>query len=398
MKKSDENRMSNPGTTGRVKAAHTLARRRHLPQALLGGAAVILLALSSCAGRYVASRTEDAAGVGARTEAAALSDTTSLASQLHGDVTSALGVEKKASEAPSLVREVADGKRRVASAAWWGYNWKDATEALQRALRSDAEIILVPDMGRPWEIGPVSFAGNKTVVFEPGVVVEAKEGAFRPTESAMFSAANLDNLVVYGYGATIRMRRADYEGSLYQRSSTRHAMVLSGLRDSAVIGLTIEEAGGDGILIGPSDRRFVSRNVTVQDVTARKNSRQGITVVSGENIAIDHCEISQNASRLRDAGLSFEPADALNKLIDCTVTHTAVVRGVGSGIRAALSELDETSDPVSITVKDSVSAGNTVSLAVTARTGARGVITVTGTELNGPKRLKPAAELEVNIE
>src|SRR4051812_38465535 len=56
-------------------------------------------------------------------------------------------------ESPELVKEVANGTRTVASAAWWGFNGIDALPALQAALGSNADTVIVPDMdGSQWRI------------------------------------------------------------------------------------------------------------------------------------------------------------------------------------------------------------------------------------------------------
>ena len=51
-------------------------------------------------------------------------------------------------ENPQAVLEVLDGKRTEASAAWWGFDENDATEALQSAINSGAEKLIVPNMGK----------------------------------------------------------------------------------------------------------------------------------------------------------------------------------------------------------------------------------------------------------
>ena len=44
----------------------------------------------------------------------------------------------------AAVREVADGKRTEARADWWGFDEKDATAALQAAIKSAAKRVIVP--------------------------------------------------------------------------------------------------------------------------------------------------------------------------------------------------------------------------------------------------------------
>ena len=50
------------------------------------------------------------------------------------------------------IKEVKEGKRKVAYASWWGFDPEDATEALQAAIDSGAPKVVVENMGRPWVV------------------------------------------------------------------------------------------------------------------------------------------------------------------------------------------------------------------------------------------------------
>ena len=56
---------------------------------------------------------------------------------------------------PTAVQEVLSGKRKEANAVWWGFDEKDVTKALQGALRSRAKKLTVPNVGKPWVVGPL---------------------------------------------------------------------------------------------------------------------------------------------------------------------------------------------------------------------------------------------------
>ena len=69
------------------------------------------------------------------------------------------------------VAEVLAGRIEVANAAWWGFNESDSTRALQEAIHSGAEKVIVPYMGRDWIVKPIHLVSNQEILFEPGVVV-----------------------------------------------------------------------------------------------------------------------------------------------------------------------------------------------------------------------------------
>ena len=71
-----------------------------------------------------------------------------------------------------------------------GFDPDDATDALQRALNaSDLTVhqVVVRKMASPWTVRPVFFhRGNLRVVFEPGVIVQAKNDSFHGGDDALF--------------------------------------------------------------------------------------------------------------------------------------------------------------------------------------------------------------------
>ena len=99
----------------------------------------------------------------------------------------------------SAVQEVLSGDRTTANAAWWGFDPADSTAALQGAIDSGAQRVVVPYMGSDWIVLPIKLASDQEIIFEPGVVVTAKKGAFRGRGDSLFSAANQTNITLRGY-------------------------------------------------------------------------------------------------------------------------------------------------------------------------------------------------------
>jgi len=50
---------------------------------------------------------------------------------------------------------------------------------LQAAINSGARKLIVEDMGAPWITDKLTLASDLEIVFEKGVIVQAKRGAFR---------------------------------------------------------------------------------------------------------------------------------------------------------------------------------------------------------------------------
>ena len=95
---------------------------------------------------------------------------------------------------PKAIAEVAAGKRTEARVGWWGFDPADSTAALQTAINSGARRLIVGDMGTPWITDKLTLTGNQQIVFEKGVVVQARRGAFRGSGDCLFSAALKTNI------------------------------------------------------------------------------------------------------------------------------------------------------------------------------------------------------------
>ena len=126
----------------------------------------------------------------------------------------------------------------VAHADCWGFTpGRDATASIQAAIDCPlAHTVVVKDMGAPWVVAPpplhlpvyennsatyicraaINFTrSNQLVIFQPGVVVEAKRWAFHGFKDSLAHIGSewgaVRNLTVRGEGATWRMWKQDCE-------------------------------------------------------------------------------------------------------------------------------------------------------------------------------------------
>ena len=197
----------------------------------------------------------------------------------------------------------------VAKASCFSFNETDSTSAVQSALNSSASTVIVDRMPRPWVVRPLRlFRSNRRIVFESGVILQAKRGEFQARTTALLALIGsgafgdcaawpggcngtfsrrprLENVSIEGFGATFRMHRSDYAGwtrfqnVTYQKAEWRHGLALVGVRNVSVAGLRIEETGGDGLYIdqscaeqGPHCRG--STNVHAHDLVLDRNYRK----------------------------------------------------------------------------------------------------------------------------
>jgi hypothetical protein len=255
---------------------------------------------------------------------------------------------------PDAVQAVKASQKSIANAAWWGYDPINATEALQQAIDSGAAKIIVPDMGRPWIVGPIFLQSNQEIHFERGVVVEAIRGAFLGDGDNLFKAVNKHDIRISGAGALLRMYKGDYTRAPYDKSQWRHAIALRGCRNVRIEGLTVIESGGDGIYIGRGigeNAPHYCENIHIKNVTLAGHHRQGISVVSAKNLFIEDVKIHGTRGTAPQAGIDFEPNKPDERLSLCLLRNCEISGNRGVGILFYLSALTAESCPVSVTVE-----------------------------------------------
>lgn len=249
---------------------------------------------------------------------------------------------------PAAVQEVQSGRRTTASAVWWGFEEMDATRCLQAAINSGAKKVIVPNMGTDWVITPLTLAGDQEIVFEPGVVVAAKRGAFQGTHDSLFKAQGKSRIKLVGYGATLRMQKQDYMSDEYAKAEWRSALYFDSCQELGIYGLTIRDTGGDGVYLGDSGELGFNRSVVIQDVVFDNNYRQGISLISAQDVTIENCVFKNTSGTGPAAGIDLEPDHPSSRLIDITVRNCTAENNVGPGFIVSPAKLSSKSADISV--------------------------------------------------
>lgn len=255
-------------------------------------------------------------------------------------------------------RDVAAGGLKVAKASRWGFDPVDSTKALQAAINSGVPTLIIDKRDQPWVTDKLELASDQEIVLEKGVEIVAKKGALVGAADSLFTASAKKNVSISGYGATIRMRRSDYLVPPYQPSEWRHCLRFMSCSGVRVSGLTLRECGGDGIYLGSEKSLGANRDVTIKDVIAESNHRQGISVISAENLLIDGATLRSTAGTPPQAGIDFEPNGPDDRLVNCLVRNSLSEGNAGAGFLLELKRLARRSLPVSVRFEGCRSRGN----------------------------------------
>jgi len=262
---------------------------------------------------------------------------------------------------PRAVEEVRAGTRHVANAAWWGFNEQDSTESLQAAINSGAKQVTVPNMTRDWIVRPIKLVGDQELVLEPGVLVTAKRGEYRGKGDSLFTARDVSNLTIRGYGATVRMQKEDYiVGTLleeplskrwfgkYDKAEWRMTLSLQGCSNVKLYGLTLRDSGGDGIVLtGGRDLR-PCEDIHIKDVVCDNNYRQGISVINVDGLLVENSVFKNTWGTPPSSGVDIEPDSPKERVRDVVFRNCSFEDNYGDGIEVYPLNLSTDSGDVSI--------------------------------------------------
>lgn len=265
---------------------------------------------------------------------------------------------------PELVQEVLDGKRDAARASWWGFDVKDSTEFLQSAINSKVKKLIIDRQESAWVTRPLTGVSNQEIVFEEGTELIALKGAFKSKNDCLISFQECENITIrgekrdWGKSAHIRMHKQDYQSSNYEHSEWRHGIALYSCRNVLIQDIAIEETGGDGIYLGSHYGKNTNRNVVIRRVDCNGNNRQGISVITAENLLIENCLLRNTSGTEPQAGIDFEPNSPDELLVNCVLRNCIAERNAGTGYQICPQQMNNRSKPISISLYNCVSRSN----------------------------------------
>ena len=189
-------------------------------------------------------------------------------------------------------------------ASSFGFSENDATDCLQKAIDSGVEKLIVDNTGREWLVGPIQLRSGQEIVFAEGVVVRALPGAFKKQGESLFTAKDVSGVTLRGEkNAVLMMNKKDYQDTArYRWSEWRHLISLRGASDVVISGLTLKASGGDGIYVSTGSRLGGCRDVLIDNVTCDDHHRQGISIISAENLLVRNSRFRNTWALLRSAG------------------------------------------------------------------------------------------------
>jgi hypothetical protein len=233
----------------------------------------------------------------------------------------------------------------VVRASSFGHDPDDATDALQAALDSDADTVIIDKVPGGWTTRPLVLArSNVTIMVEPGVMVRAKAGGFPGTSDCLLKITDQSNITISGYGAVFAMNKPEYTSGEY-----RMALKLSGVSNVTVEGLTLRDSGGDGVYVGKGAKAYC-QDVTLRDLLCADNRRNGLSVVTVDGLTVEGCAFTQTNGTSPQHGVDIEPNPGLptQRLSNIVFRDCVLQDNLSGGIEISPRGLAGSTTPISI--------------------------------------------------
>ena len=242
-------------------------------------------------------------------------------------------------------------------ASSFGFRSGDATAAFEAAIKSGKSYVVIDKQSSDWVIRPTKFYDlrNMTIVFEPGVTLRAKSGAFREG-NRLFELVRANNVTVEGAGATFRMNKSEYTSG-----EQRHTFGITMCSDITVRGLTLRDSGGSGIYIVGNQNTGYSQNITLENITSLNNRRDGITITSAQNVWVRNSVFSGSSGTKPEAGVVLESDSANERLININFVNCKFSGNNSAGVHFSTNKMNGGSRPVSVKIVDCEFSNNAVS-------------------------------------
>ncbi|MBU2945666.1 PKD domain-containing protein [Zobellia uliginosa] len=240
----------------------------------------------------------------------------------------------------------------------FGFNSSDGTDAVYKALTSGSSYVVIDKQSSDWIVKPLKLFRLKdmTIVFESGVTLRAKSGAFSASSSILFQLVAAENIKIEGNNAELKMIKSEYNSM-----ENRHAFSIDGGNNITVKDLILKDSGGDGMYIAGGYNANYSKNITLDNITCENNRRQGLSIISAEDVWIKNSEFNGSNGADPESGVDLEPNDASERLVNINFSNCKFSNNDSHGFLISVGKLTSSSTPISVNLSSCTFSNNTKS-------------------------------------
>jgi hypothetical protein len=222
---------------------------------------------------------------------------------------------------------------------------RDDTAVFQAAFAaasSSGQTLHVAATPAPYQVQPLTLPSNLRLLLDSGVVIQARPGY--SLQQKLIEIADVSNISIIGRGAILRMLRQEYTSGEY-----RHCIEMQGASNVVIRGIVCSDSGGDGLYIGSGNSGY-SSNIVVEECTFFNHRRQGLTITSGSDIYVRHCNFLRSNGSPPESGIDLEPNGPTDRLQRIRIEDSLTAGNQGDGVGIALHALTAKSLPVDVAI------------------------------------------------
>lgn len=202
-------------------------------------------------------------------------------------------------------------------------------------------------------VTPITMPSDVTLHCHPQALIKAKTGYGINDRLLNFNGAK--NITIEANGAAIQMLKSEYT-----TGEQRHAVFMINSADVRIRNLRAIDSGGDGFYIGRDTAAGTHcKRIRIEGCYAGNNRRQGMSIVSAEDVWVNDCAFEGTTGTDPQCGLDIEPNDGQDVLRNINVRGLRTSSNSGGGILVALRALATAAgNTVSIDIDGHVSVGD----------------------------------------
>jgi parallel beta-helix repeat protein len=220
----------------------------------------------------------------------------------------------------------------------------DDTDAINAAVGSGGVTVYVPpgtymidaDASQVGQLDAgIEMKDDTTLMISSGAVLKAK-----PTSSERYTIINVygkNNVVIEG-GGTVAGERNEHTGTTGEWG---YGINISGSTNVLVKDISIIDCWGDGIVMAVYQSNS-AQYVTLRGVRCRNNRRQGLSIISAQDVLVTECYFGYTNGTAPAAGIDMEPDNSTTMLVErITITGCLFEENDGGGL-----QLNATNGPI----------------------------------------------------
>lgn len=191
----------------------------------------------------------------------------------------------------------------------------------------------------------IALKSNLSINMKDDTIIKIKTN-----DKTHYDIFNLDNIHdVEINGGVIEGDKGRHTGSTGEWG---HGIALYNSQNIRINNVVCKKCWGDGIYIGVNSAEQSCKNILINNVLCDDNRRQGLSVISVDGLKVLNSEFDRTDGANPKSGIDFEPNDSKNILKNILIDNVTTLNNEGPGILIYLSNLDQTSQPVDITVNN----------------------------------------------